>query len=82
MTSTGGDWTHCLYCGAALTSPVSRHDGFGSSCYVKLDRGERSRIVAAAVRAREQESECSKRLGRFRWRLAFIAVRFGWRGRH
>jgi hypothetical protein len=77
-------WTHCLYCGYPLTSPVSRVDGFGASCYVKLDRAERERIRAAAERVRQVEgcSHSGRSVGPWRtWWLIFMAER-GWRRRH
>ena len=44
-------WAYCIYCGLPLTSWWSQTEGFGNTCYVKLDRDERQRLYDAAVQS-------------------------------
>lgn len=74
LTAPAGGWTHCLYCGYPLRSEVAMRDGFGASCYVKLERGERTRLVAAAVAAIELEGV--KRWTEYSW-LERLRLRLG-----
>ena len=48
-------WAYCLRCGGALSNTGSQMDGFGTTCYVKLHRGERRRLHDRAVESREVE---------------------------
>lgn len=69
-------WAYCLRCGAPLTSDGSQIDGFGGSCYVKLDRGERERLRRGARESRRLSDD--PRLGtRLHW-LDRVGLRLGW----